>query len=156
MLQRSVRLMRRSEWIRPYVSIRGPEIGACGELPGESWTSWLTLTYREHAFERNQRAIHDLGRQFDTRPQSLQASLQLLERVQLHIRALAAVAILVRDEMKLFARRELFERIPDSALRHHDKFGSALLRAPIDDGRSGTDEIGHAQHLSGALRMGGY
>src|SRR5215469_18892753 len=77
----------------------------------------------------------------------------LLERVELHIRTLAAIAVLVGDEIKLASGRELFERVADAAFRHHDDLGSVARFTPIDYGGGGAYEIGEGEHRFGTLGM---
>ena len=52
-----------------------------------------------------------------------QAVAQFLQRVALHVRALAAIAVLVGDEIELSCRgASLFERMLHAALGHDDEF----------------------------------
>src|SRR6516165_2402197 len=105
MLQRSVTLMRRLSWTRPQESTSG-------------WAAMLLE--REHAFERHQGAFDDLARQLDPRFEVLEAIPQLLERVQLHVRALAAIAVLIGHVVEALVRRHPLQRIVDAAFGHHD------------------------------------
>src|SRR4026207_2267901 len=98
MLQRSVTLMRRLSCARPNVSTSGL-VSMRGSLNGE------------HALERDACAAHHVFAQFHARFEIEQRIAQLLERVQPHIRALAAVAVLVGDEIELLFRSQLMERV---------------------------------------------
>src|SRR5690349_11526119 len=114
MLQRSVTLMRRLSWMRP--------------KPSTSISP-----HREHSFQGHERALHDLARQFDPWLERLQAIAKLLERVELHVRALAAIAVLVGHVVEALVRRLSLERVVDTALRHHDELIGIAGRAPFDD-----------------------
>src|SRR5581483_231785 len=115
---------RRSECDRPNESTSAPNNGGCAVGFGPNWTkeATLALLYCKHPLERNQRAFHYLRRQLDAWLQIFETRGELLERVQLHIRALAAIAVFVRDKIKSLARRKFLERIAHSALGHDDEF----------------------------------
>src|SRR6185437_9943855 len=101
----------------------------------------------------NARSLDNIGWQLNAGLECFETIAQLFKRVQLHVGALAAIAIFVGNEVKALAGRLFFERVAHAAFGHHDEFFGALLPAPVDDGGSGADEIGHAEHISGALRM---
>ena len=68
---------------------------------GRGRPSYFTASMRSSG---TQRAPHDLGGQFHARFQVQQAVAQLLQRVELHVRALAAIAVLVGHEVEALAR----------------------------------------------------
>src|SRR5579862_708325 len=106
MLQRSVTLMRRLSWTRSKVSMSG--------VTGPS------LLYSQHSFNGETRPRDDVRGEFHARFQVVQRSAQLFESVAPHIRAFAAIALLIGNEIKLFLRRQPFERIAHAALGHDD------------------------------------
>src|SRR3954451_24293182 len=153
MLHRSVTLIRRSECARPNESSSSPDWGAPDTSVVPSWISWVNevlltssdkvdrgakawLFQREHPFDRDQGTTENVRREFDTGRERIQRIAQLLERVQTHVGTLAAIAVLVSNEVELLARRQLFERITHTALGHNDELISRLGGTPIDDSRS--------------------
>src|SRR5579863_10061222 len=124
MLHRSVTLMRRSSWTRSKVSRRGVNV-----------LSRFTLLHRQHALDGRAGPRHQFGRQFHAWLQIAQRVAQLFERIALHVGTLAAIALLVSNEIKFLAGRQLLKRVTDAALGHDDELLGILSGAPIDDGR---------------------
>src|ERR1700747_2406193 len=118
MLQRSVTLMRRLRWSRPKLSMRAWAINSLTRTTDTSslCACYLSLLHFQHTLNRNQRAAHDVFRHLDPRFEMLERIAKFLERIQPHIRALAAVAVLVFDVMELFRRGDTGEREVDTAL----------------------------------------
>src|SRR6266567_6460510 len=106
MLQRSVTLIRRLSWMRPNVSSRGVT---------------RMLPYRQHALDRQRRPPDQVRWQLHARGQIEHTVAQLFERVAAHVRTLAAVAVLVLDEVELLMRRQPKQGMRHAALRHHDE-----------------------------------
>ena len=99
--------------------------------------------------------MHNFRGKFDARLQSLKAVAELLQGVHPHVGTFATVTVFISDEVKLLAGREFFKRVADATLSHNDELVGRLSRAPIDNGRCGANEIGHAQNVAGALGMRG-
>jgi hypothetical protein len=62
--------------------------------------------HREHALERHKSTLEDVVRNLDARLQIAEAIAELFEGVTLHIRALAAVAVLVGNEEEALVGRQ--------------------------------------------------
>ena len=77
--------------------------------------SYFTASMR--SMGRRARAIR-LSAESSTRGSRIAQSirLQFLDRVAPHVRAFAAIALLICDEIKLLRRRTFFERVPHAAL----------------------------------------
>ena len=63
---------------------------------------------RQHALNGNACPLDDIGRKLDAGFERFETVAQFFERIQLHVRALAAIAILVGDEVEAFSGRLSF------------------------------------------------
>src|SRR5579864_9732614 len=124
MLHRSVTLMRRLSWTRSKVSMRG----------------FISL-HRQHTLDRRTGPGHQFRGQLHARRQIAERVAQLFESIALHVGTLTAIALLVSNEIKFLAGRQLLERMAHAALRHDNELFGILRGAPIDDGRGRADEI---------------
>ena len=72
----------------------------------DEWLSHGALLYRQHALNWKGSALHDFRRQFHARFESPQTLAQFLKCVALHVRALAAIAVFIGNEMEALVRRK--------------------------------------------------
>src|ERR1700681_2944552 len=119
MLQRSVTLMRRLSWTRSKVSMSG--------------VTEPSLLYSQHSFNGETRPRDDVRGEFHPRFQVVQRLTQFFEGVAPHIGALAAITVLIGNEIKLFPRRQFFERIAHAALGHDDELLGVVRGTPVDN-----------------------
>src|SRR5690349_2365637 len=91
--------------------------------PNPSTSGWILigLPYGEHAFDRNQRAAHQLWGDFNSWLEIQQRIAQLFESVEPHVRAFAAIAVFVGNEVEFLPGRKFAQRVAHTALGHHDE-----------------------------------
>src|SRR4051794_36772830 len=97
----------------------------------------IALLYGKHALDGKCRPGNKVRGDLNPRLQVLEAVPQFLERVPLHIRALAAVAVFVLYVVELLAGSEFVKRVVHAALGHDNEFFCRRIYAILDQRRSG-------------------
>jgi len=90
--------------------------------------------HSQHAFNRNARALDDIGRKLDARLERFEKGYSFSSVFNFMYGALAAIAILVGTTMEALSRRLLFERVADALSVMTIIPARLCFGAPIDDG----------------------
>ena len=110
----------------------------------------------EHPLERHAGAVHDLRRKLDPRLEVAQRDVELLERVERHVRAHVAVAVAVaaRDADEGLVRRRLLHLVDDVRLgRDEDRLRPGELEREVEDRLGRADMVGMVDDVRRAFGM---